>query len=127
MLTNIMVDLFKKLQEAKVQQEHVLEENTQVLIKESPSGQDAQKSTQIGAQKTEQTLEQMSKKVSTEAVEQLAFRLRKVVKTKVNTEVPMAWKDKIDDLAHELGIGKYELVMYIIGAFLGEIEAPTHT
>lgn len=59
-----------------------------------------------------------------EAVEELAFKLRKIQKVRINGDVPPAWKKRLDDLAHELGIGKYELVMYIVGRFLGEVEPP---
>lgn len=78
---------------------------------------------QISAQKVEQTFEQLSKHITTEDIEGLKFRLRKVQKTKVNTEVPVEWKEQLDDLAYRLGVGKYELLMYIIGEYLGGIEA----
>ncbi|MBZ0280278.1 MAG: hypothetical protein K8L97_06030 [Anaerolineae bacterium] len=91
-----------------------------ISIPEIPSKSVAQNS----AQKVEQPFEQVSRNLSSEIIENLAFRLRKVSKNKVNTEVPIEWKEKLDDLAHELGVGKYELLMYIIGLFLGEVETP---
>lgn len=78
------------------------------------------------AQKPEQKVEQLSKgmstSISTEDIELLAFELRKVRKVKVNTEVPEVWKDKLDTMAHKLKVGKYDLVMYIIGVHLGEVK-----
>jgi hypothetical protein len=57
---------------------------------------------------------------STEDIENLAFRIRKLPKQKVNTEIPLEWKKTIDDLAHTLRVGKYDLLMYILARFLGE-------
>lgn len=81
------------------------------------------KDAQLIEQKVEQSFEQMSKQLTTEAIEALSFRLRKIQKTKVNTEVPDAWKERLDDLAYRLGVGKYELLLYIIGDYLGELES----
>ena len=86
------------------------------------------------AQNRERKLKQVSKPSSRgvskwssnafkqEDVELLAFELRKVRKVKLNTEVPEDWKDKLDTLAHQLKIGKYDLLMYIIGLFLEEVK-----
>ena len=90
----------------------------------------AQKSEQVNEQKVAQNVERLSKATSdtldvslkTEVVEELAFRLRKATKSKFNTEIPDEWKKEIDDLAHNLGVGKYDLGMYIIGSFLGKVE-----
>lgn len=83
--------------------------------------------THVSEQKVTQQTEQMSKTpsipLSSEAIEALSFQLRKVNKTKVNAEVPESWKQKLDDIAHQLGVGKYELVMYMIGHCLGEVES----
>jgi hypothetical protein len=63
----------------------------------------------------------LSKKLSTEDIEDLTYQLRKVQKFRVNADVPLAWKDQLDETAHRLKVGKYELLMYIIGDYLGEI------
>jgi hypothetical protein len=81
----------------------------------------AQNVEQKSAQKVAQTFEQLSNPLTTEDIEALAFQLRKLQKVKVNAEVPVAWKERMDDLAYQLGVGKYELLMYIIGEYLGEI------
>lgn len=91
----------------------------------------AQKSAQKVEQKTEQLSKPLSKgmskdvlkTLSSDEIEALNFRLRKITKTKINAEVPPEWKQRLDDMAYQLGVGKYELVMYIIGRFLGETEA----
>ena len=31
-------------------------------------------------------------------------------------------KKRLDDAAHELGVGKYDLLVYVIADFLGELE-----
>lgn len=87
----------------------------------------AHKVAQNVEQKTEQVskvlLKPLSKSLKTEDIELLAFELRKVRKVKVNTEVPEAWKDKLDTMAYQLKVGKYDLVMYIIGLYLGEVKS----
>ena len=99
-----------------------------MLLEQSPTGDRQQipkkKFEQKPAQKVEQRNAQLSKPLKAEAVELLAFRLRKTPKVKVNAEVPLAWKTQLDDLAHALHIGKYELVMYIIAHFLGKTDEP---
>lgn len=64
----------------------------------------------------------LSEGVSTQAVEDLSYDLRRVLKVKLNTEIPETWKKKLDSVALDLGVGKYELFAYIIGKFLGEVE-----
>jgi hypothetical protein len=63
----------------------------------------------------------VSKHPTQEAIEFLAFELRKVKKERINADVPEDWKQELDDLAHRLGVGKYELVMYVVGQFLGRV------
>ena len=88
------------------------------LSKNKPTGKIAQNN----AQKVEQVYEQLSKTLSAEVVEELAFGLRKGQKAKVNTEIPLAWKVELDDLAHRLKVGKYDLLMFVIGEFLGKVR-----
>jgi len=57
-----------------------------------------------------------------EGIEQLSFQLRKEQKARLTTDVPVAWRKELDDLAYSLEVGKYELLMYIIGKFLGKVE-----
>ena len=92
--------------------------------------------TQKPTQLATQNLTQISKKVSTpshkqspsqpatEEIEDLAYHLRKVNKVRVNADVPREWKDRLDDLAHQLRVGKYELMLYVIATFLGEEQPP---
>jgi hypothetical protein len=54
-------------------------------------------------------------------IEAVSFKLRKIVKAKVNTEIPLDWKDQMDFISHKLGVGKYDLMMYLIGKFLGRV------
>ena len=61
---------------------------------------------------------------SQEAVEELAFMLRKRQQAKINATIPIEWKDKLDQLAFRLKVGKYELLTYMVGGFLGEVEEP---
>ena len=56
-----------------------------------------------------------------DAVELLTFKTRRSAKVKVNAEVPVAWKSKLDAMAYQLKVGKYELLAYIIGEFLDEV------
>ena len=92
--------------------------------------------TQKPTQGSTQNLTQISKKVSTssnkrspvqpttEEIEDLAYHLRKVNKVRVNADVPREWKDRLDDLAHQLRVGKYKLMLYVIAKFLGEEQPP---
>ncbi len=124
-----MADLFKQLQEAKASQEQVLRDGVSSnWQQESSSQKDAQKP----AQKVEQISKTASKPLSKElrkllsqdAIEELAFTLRKTPQGKVNANIPHEWKEDLDDLAFRLKVGKYELLTYIIGVFLGKVEAP---
>lgn len=81
-----------------------------------------QNATQKVTQAPTQISNFLSKSLRTEDIEQLNFELRKVSKVRVNADVPHEWKKLIDDLAHELGVGKYELLMYVIGLYLGKVK-----
>ena len=86
-----------------------------------------QKTTQVSKHLLKRLSKDLSKFPSVDEVEALAFQLRKETKARINADVPQAWKKRLDDLAHELGVGKYELVMYIIAQFLGEAKERTET
>lgn len=125
-----MGNLFADLQKAKADQEQVLERGIPLSTKEDkPLGRDAQKVAQKSAQVSKETskplLKGLSNTISQDAIEELAFRLRKTPRlAKLNTNVPLAWKDKLDDLAFRHKVGKYDLLTYIVGVFLGEVEQP---
>ena len=57
-----------------------------------------------------------------EDIELMAFELRKAPKTKVNTEVVEEWKEELNKIAFNMHIGKYQLVEFIIGEFLGKVR-----
>src|SRR5687767_2035247 len=100
-----MTNLFKQLQEAKAEQEQVLQKGTPPPLKEErPPGRDAQKVAQKPAHVSKGMSKPLSKGMSNpltqDAIEELAFRLRKEPQTKMNTTVPIPWKEKFDDLAH---------------------------
>lgn len=57
----------------------------------------------------------------TEDIETMTFNLRKVRKSKVNTAIAEEWKAELDTIAFELNVGKYELLEFIIGSFLGKL------
>ena len=59
---------------------------------------------------------------SSEAIEQMSFVYRKQSRARVCGDVPPQWKRQLEDMAYELQVGRYELVMYIIGRFLGELD-----
>ena len=59
---------------------------------------------------------------SRDDIQELSFRLRYEVKVKVQAEVPVEWKAKLEKIAFDLKIGKVELYRFILGEFLGQIE-----
>jgi len=81
----------------------------------------AQNNEHKSAQVNEQTISPIPNLPSNDDVETLSFSTRKDPKVKVNTEIPIAWKADIDDIAHRLKVGKYELLAYIIGQFLNKV------
>lgn len=121
-----MANFFKELEEAKVQQEKALQRVTPVPVRENiPSARDAHKVAQKPARVSKPLSKGLSNVLTQDAVEELAFQLRKTTaKAKLNTTVPLEWKEKFDDLAFRLKVGKYELLTYIVGMFLGEVEPP---
>ena len=56
-----------------------------------------------------------------EVVEEMVFRFRKETKIRINADFPEAWKQELDEYAHQAGVGKYHLVMYAVGQMLGKI------
>lgn len=125
-----MNNFFTELQEVKANQEKALQRVTPLSRREDrPPERDAQKVAQKTAQLSKGMSKPLSKKMSNaitqDAVEELAFQLRKTTaRAKLNTTIPLEWKEKFDDLAFRLKVGKYELLTYIVGVFLGEVEQP---
>jgi hypothetical protein len=89
---------------------------------ETPKRAKAQETTQVSKGLSKPLSKSVSKPLrsalTTDEIEALAFRLRKERKARINADVPAVWKQQLDDLAHALGVGKYDLVMYIIANFL---------
>ena len=85
--------------------------------------QPTQKFTQKDTQPVTQISSILSKPPTTEAIEQLNFELRKIPKVRVNADIPPEWKDKLDDLAHKLRVGKYEFMLYLIALAIGKVQA----
>jgi hypothetical protein len=81
-----------------------------------------QKDTQKVTQISKSLSSFLSNPPSTENIEKLNFQLRKIAKVRVNADIPLEWKDQLDDLAHTLRVGKYELLLYMIAVLLGKIE-----
>lgn len=81
----------------------------------------AQKAVQIVEQPPAQKLAQLSRPITTDAVETLDFNLRKVPKSKLNTNIPVEWKEEMDRMALDLKVGKYELAAYLIGQALKKV------
>ena len=120
-----MADLFTQLQKAKQQQDEVLEQATPLSAKEKrPLRRDAHAPAQVSKNMSKPLSTVLSEKITQEAVEELAFRLRKTQQGKINANIPLEWREKFDDLAYRLKVGKYELLTYIVGMFLGEVEQP---
>jgi hypothetical protein len=123
-----MSNLFSDLQKVKEEQAQILENATPPAPKAQKiqSVRDAQKVThnieQVSKPLSKGLSNNMSKQLTTDAIEELAFRLRKTPQAKINATIPIAWKDKFDDLAFRLKVGKYELLTYIVGVYLGEVE-----
>ena len=64
----------------------------------------------------------LRKGLRTEAIEAFSFGIRKRRKVRVTADIPVEWRKMLDDFAHELQVGKYELVAYIIADFLGKTD-----
>src|SRR6185503_759416 len=78
--------------------------------------------TQTITQKVTHISKRLEAYLTTEQVEDLDYSLRKIAKVRVNADVPLEWKDRLDDLAYKLKVGKYELMLYVIASFLGEVR-----
>ncbi len=81
-----------------------------------------QKSTYKSAQISKGLSNPLSKSISTDDVELLDFELRKIRKFRVNADIPEDWKEELDSLAFRLKVGKYELLTFVIGQFLGKVK-----
>lgn len=119
LLTNTpMSNLFSELEKAREEQRAVL---AQPPSEQAPENEDTQKSTQVSKRISKPLSKTMSKIPTTDDIETLAFRLRKIPKSRVNADIPADWKERLDDLAFRLRVGKYDLMLYVIAYFLGEI------
>ena len=102
------------------------EKSAVIKVAQDENGRVTQKPTQRVARKVTQISdhadEQVRRLPSTEEVEDLSYTLRKIPKTRVNADVPQEWKDQLDDIAYQLRVGKYELMLYVIGEFLGQTK-----
>lgn len=56
-----------------------------------------------------------------DVIEEMVFRLRKEPKVRVNGDLPEQWKKDLDECAHQVGVGRYHLVMYAVGKMLGKM------
>ncbi len=138
-----MGNLFAELNKSAEKQRQDVQELTQSPIEEIKTAQSKSYPIEV-AQKSEQKVEQvneqisrqlskqvtkspdeksrkaLSKQITTQSVEDMSYQLRRVLKNKVSAEIPEQWKRKLDGIAVDLNVGRYELVTYIIGLFLGE-------
>lgn len=103
-------------QQSEQPQSHTVEQNTA----HQPAQIVAHVHEQEHEQKLAQEIEQLDLPPS-EAIEWLRFQTRHTPKSKLNTTVPAIWKVKLDQIAQRLGVGKYDLLAYIIGEFLDEV------
>ena len=99
--------------------------------KQEPMSSEGKKVTQIATYKSTQISKglskHISKSISTDAVELLDFELRKVRKFRVNADIPGDWKEELDSLAFRLRVGKYELLTFVVGQFLGKVKRENQT
>lgn len=54
-------------------------------------------------------------------VERMVFEYRKADKTRFNGDVPQEWKEELDAYADRIDVGKYNMIMYAVGKFLGKL------
>ena len=121
-----MSNMFSDLQKVKEEQANSLKNSNPPPVKEQKTllGRDAQKVAHKPAQLSKPLSKNLSKSLSQDAIEELAFRLRKTPQSKINANIPLEWREKFDEIAFKLKVGKYELLTYIVGVFLGEVEQP---
>jgi len=125
-----MSNMFSDLQKVKEEQANSLKNSNPPPVKEqkTQSGRDAQKVAQNNEQVSKPLSKSLSKVLSNglspDAIEELGFRLRKTPQAKINATIPLDWKEKFDDLAFRLKVGKYDLLTYVVGVLLGEVDQP---
>jgi hypothetical protein len=112
----------KRLNEDAIQSEL----NRSAFFKPKDSGEEtntAQSSEQKVEQKAAQKVAQLSNsRITTDVVETLDFNLRKTAKAKFNANIPVEWKEEIDQMALDLKVGKYELGAFLIAQALGKVK-----
>ena len=111
-------NLFSELQREKERQQATLKQADAEQIQ----AKDTQKATQMSKSLSKPPSRSLSKLLTTDDVENLAFLLRRVTKARVNADIPHEWKERLDERAYRLKVGKYDLMLYIIAVFLGEVE-----
>ena len=117
-----MSGVFDQLQAEQEKQQKDVKKDVPPKIKKSSAQKSEHKSEQKSehkiAQKDDQLLERVSILPDGEKIEELSFRLRREKKVKVSTNIPESWKKDLDRLSAELGVGKYDLLLFIISTFL---------
>ena len=81
-----------------------------------------QNSTQASKRMSKPLSKKLSKLPTTIEIEDLTYSLRRDHKTRVNADIPDKWKEELDDTAHLLKVGKYELLLFVIAEFLGKVN-----
>lgn len=59
---------------------------------------------------------------TTDEIDLALVKAKRLKKTRINGNVPLEWKQKLDLIAEHLDVAKYDMVAYLIGRFLGEID-----
>jgi hypothetical protein len=60
-------------------------------------------------------------------IEEFSFTLRREHTVQVQALLPEDWKRELEDMAHDLHIGKLELYRFIYGEFLGKVKRQSST
>jgi hypothetical protein len=85
-----------------------------------------QNPTQVSKRLSRPLSKRVSKPLSnlptTAEIEDLTYALRREHKTRVNADIPDKWKEELDDMAHRLRVGKYELLLFVIAEFLEKVH-----
>lgn len=118
-----MSNIFGELQAEKEKQQEIIKKDTSLVEREKPVAQKTERKVEhkgehIVAQKSAHPSKRVSILPDGEKIEELSFRLRREKKVKVSTNIPESWKKDLDRLSAELGVGKYDLLLFIISAFL---------